>query len=26
VLPADQAAVENHIFAHSRAAREGAPA
>ncbi len=26
VLPADQAAVENHILAHSRAAREGATA
>jgi threonine synthase len=26
VLPADQAAIENHILAHSRAAREGATA
>ena len=26
VLPADQAAVEHHILAHSRAAREGVPA
>jgi threonine synthase len=26
VLPADQTAVENHILAHSRAAREGAAA